>query len=57
MKILFLLLCAPLFTTVSCGVKTLPVAPERKQVQQQNLDCSPTDPECDKTDPHYSAPQ
>ena len=37
-----------------CGVKAPPIAPERRAVPQSlKLDCSPTDPDCDKTDPNY----
>jgi hypothetical protein len=43
-----------LFLLFSCGVKTPPSAPVRPdQPIPQNLDCSPTDPACDKTDPNY----
>lgn len=38
----------------ACGVKAPPVAPQRAPVPPvQNLDCSPQDPSCDKTDPKY----
>lgn len=38
----------------SCGVKLPPVAPERNsEPASLNLNCSPSDPECDKTDPNY----
>jgi hypothetical protein len=37
-----------------CGVKLPPVAPERNpEPANLNLNCSPNDPECDKTDPNY----
>jgi hypothetical protein len=38
----------------ACGVKAPPIAPERAPMRDQlNLDCSPTDPDCDKMDPNY----
>jgi hypothetical protein len=43
-----------IFLLFSCGVKVAPSAPVRAdQPIPQNLDCSPTDPTCDKTDPNY----
>ena len=43
-----------LFLLFSCGVKTMPVAPERAAAPPSvNLDCSPKDPNCDRTDPNY----
>lgn len=43
-----------LFLLFSCGVKTMPVAPERTTpAPALNLDCSPQDPTCDRTDPNY----
>lgn len=47
-SLLLVLLCG-------CGVKLPPVAPERTPdpPARPNLDCSPKDPECDRTDPNY----
>jgi hypothetical protein len=46
-----LFLCLFLF---ACGVKALPIAPQRSpEPPKLNLDCSPSDAECDKTDPNY----
>lgn len=44
-----------LLTIVSCGVKLPPVAPQRDPdpVPPPNMDCSPSDENCDKTDPNY----
>jgi hypothetical protein len=37
-----------------CGVKLPPIAPDRKpEHAAPKLDCSPQDPNCDKTDPNY----
>lgn len=37
-----------------CGVKLPPVAPEKDPLPASlNLNCSPSDPNCDKTDPNY----
>lgn len=38
----------------ACGVKAPPVAPQQHLYgPPPKIDCSPTDPDCDKTDPHY----
>lgn len=43
-----------LFLLFSCGVKTPPVAPVRgDQKLPQIIDCSLSDPACDRTDPNY----
>jgi hypothetical protein len=42
------------FLLPSCGVKLPPLAPERpKAPAQLKLNCSPKDPDCDRTDPNY----
>ena len=43
-----------LFLLFSCGVKVLPLANENTTTPMApNLDCSPLDPNCDRTDPNY----
>lgn len=43
-----------LFLLFSCGVKIAPSSTVRTDPPiPQNLDCSPKDPACDKTDPAY----
>lgn len=37
----------------ACGVKGPPVAPIREYAIEQNLDCSPYDPKCDRIDDDY----
>lgn len=36
-----------------CGVKAPPVAPEQAPEDLRKLDCSPDEPDCDRTDPKY----
>lgn len=50
-----LVICCCCGTIITgCGVKRAPVAPEKKAVPVPlQLDCSPTDENCDKTDPNY----
>lgn len=50
MKI-FLILTAILLS--SCGVKAPPIAPNRPAVNTAKTDCSPTEADCDATDPDY----
>lgn len=54
-----LLLCCALLLLASCGVKLPPIAPERDPGPPQPplLDCSPTEPDCDRTDPNYKPRQ
>lgn len=43
-----------LFGLAGCGVKAPPIAPQREAVPALlNLNCSPTDPDCDVQDPNY----
>jgi hypothetical protein len=52
MRSLFLASLALLLS--ACGVKLPPVAPQREPMPATlNLNCSPEDPDCDKTDPNY----
>jgi hypothetical protein len=47
-------LTALCFLLLGCGVKLPPVAPPKNpEPANLHLDCSPTDPGCDKTDPNY----
>lgn len=49
----FLLLALVLIVS-ACGVKAPPIAPQREaESTPPNLDCSPSDPMCDKKDPNY----
>jgi predicted small lipoprotein YifL len=42
------------FSLSGCGVKAPPIAPEsEKRAPLPNLNCSPTEENCDKEDPHY----
>lgn len=51
LRIIFILLP---FVFFACGVKAPPIAPTRAPVPvEQNLDCSPKDPNCDAIDPNY----
>lgn len=53
MKSLFLIATGMAFLA-GCGVKLPPVAPEKDPLPASlNLNCSPSDPNCDKTDPNY----
>lgn len=52
---LFIPLLIVLYSLCSCGVKTPVVAPEKSYNNDSglNLDCSPTEPDCDAIDPDY----
>ena len=52
---LSLLLALLISGLYSCGVKKPPLAPQRQKDPGSisHLDCSPKDPDCDKTDPNY----
>lgn len=52
MRRLLLSLCC--CSLLACGVKVPPIAPERPpESVPLKLDCSPKDPDCDRTDPNY----
>lgn len=56
MRLQLLLLAAlSLLCFVSCGVKLPPVAPQQDPVvaPPPSPNCSPSDENCDKTDPNY----
>jgi hypothetical protein len=53
MKLIIMTLVCAIFLA-GCGVKLPPVAPERNpEPANLNFNCSPGDPDCDKTDPNY----
>jgi predicted small lipoprotein YifL len=53
LRLLLAVFC--LVSFIACGVKLPPVAPEHDPEPRPalNLDCSPQDENCDKTDPNY----